>query len=148
MENSQAAVAHWLALWTYNRRVADSSPDQWAVAEVPETLLECLRNKFKKERSPLINLTTVQEIKRKFGVRRQRIVDHVPLEDPPGHQRAKKYRVGVQMSSDYEPTQEIMLDLEAVGEDYHLLTGQLCRRQPDISHIMDRMRQTVYKRVE
>ncbi|KAG5265804.1 hypothetical protein AALO_G00246550 [Alosa alosa] len=84
-----------------------------------ETLLECLRNKFKKERSPLINLTTVQEIKRKFGVRRQRIVDHMPLEDPPGHQRAKKYRVGVQMSSDYEPTQEIMLDLEAVGEDYH-----------------------------
>ncbi|KAG5282507.1 hypothetical protein AALO_G00056800 [Alosa alosa] len=62
---------------------------------------------------------TVQEMKRKFGVRRQRIVDHVPLEDPPGHQRAKKCRVGVQMSSDYEPTQEIMLDLEAVGEDYH-----------------------------
>ena len=48
------------------------------------TLLEWLRNKFKKERSHLVNLTTVQEMKRKFGARK--IVDHVPLEEPPGHQ--------------------------------------------------------------
>ncbi|KAG5266241.1 hypothetical protein AALO_G00228740 [Alosa alosa] len=30
-----AAVAHWLALWTCNRRIAGLSPDQWAAAEVP-----------------------------------------------------------------------------------------------------------------
>lgn len=51
-----------------------------------ETLLECLRNKFKKERSPLVNLATVQEMKKKFGAKRQRVMDHVPLEDPLGHQ--------------------------------------------------------------
>ena len=51
-----------------------------------ETLLECLGNKFKKERSPLLHLKTVQEMKEKFGAKRQRRGDHLPLEDLAGQQ--------------------------------------------------------------
>lgn len=51
-----------------------------------ETLLECLRNKFKKESSPLLHLKTLQEMKKKFGAKRKRSGDYVPLEDLAGQQ--------------------------------------------------------------
>ncbi|XP_042617305.1 sterile alpha motif domain-containing protein 3-like [Cyprinus carpio] len=35
-----------------------------------DTLLHCLRNKFKKERIPLVHSSAVQEMKKKFGVKR------------------------------------------------------------------------------
>ncbi|XP_072557754.1 sterile alpha motif domain-containing protein 3-like isoform X2 [Paramormyrops kingsleyae] len=123
-----------------------------------ETLLECLRNKFKKERSPLVNLATVQEMKKKFGAKRRRVMDHVPLEDPLGHQRAKRHRseYTIQTSwGDCNPTQKIVLDHDGVGEDdlsfrehINAMNNELCRRQPDFPNIMDRMKRTLYKRVE
>ncbi|KAL0993699.1 hypothetical protein UPYG_G00112010 [Umbra pygmaea] len=122
-----------------------------------ETLMECLRNKFKKERSPLVNLKTVQEIKQKFGTKRQRSGDPVPLEDIAGQERAKRRRENaIQISSeDVDRTREIVLDLEVVGEDElsfkeHIsaINNELRRRQPDFLNIKDRMKRSLYHRVE
>ncbi|KAL1005711.1 hypothetical protein UPYG_G00062730 [Umbra pygmaea] len=122
-----------------------------------ETLLECLRNKFKNERSPLVNLKTVQEMKKKFGTKRQRSGDPVPLEDIAGQERAKRRRENaIQISSeDIDRTREIVLDLEVVGEDElsfkeHIssINNELRRRQPDFLNIKDRMKRSLYQRVE
>ena len=47
---------------------------------------------------------------------------------------------------------QIMLELEVVGEDdqvhINAIKDELRRRQPDIPIIMDRMRRTLYKRLE
>ncbi|XP_060779795.1 sterile alpha motif domain-containing protein 3-like [Neoarius graeffei] len=122
-----------------------------------DTLLECLRNKFKKERSPLVNFPKVMEMKRKFGTKKQRSVDHESLEDSPAYQRAKRRRTEAIQAcwGSLDPTQEIVVELESVGEDdlsfqEHLnaINNELRRRQPDLTQIMDRMKRTLYKRVE
>ncbi|XP_042573815.1 uncharacterized protein LOC122134495 [Cyprinus carpio] len=88
-----------------------------------DTLLHCLRNKFKKERIPLVHSSAVQEMKKKFGVKRNALdisVSDGLVSEEEQTKRCKTANFPVLLCTDNPvstQSQEIILNLENIGED-------------------------------
>nr|XP_055051239.1 sterile alpha motif domain-containing protein 3-like isoform X2 [Misgurnus anguillicaudatus] len=119
-----------------------------------DTLLECLRNKFKKERIPLVSSSIVMEMKEKYGIKRK---SDRQTDSRSQHQKnAKCRREPLEiMAYNDSACSEIVLDLEVIGEDetsfqqhINAITLELRKSNPNYSEVKNRMKRTLFQRVQ
>ncbi|XP_041912167.1 uncharacterized protein LOC121677468 isoform X2 [Alosa sapidissima] len=125
--------------------------------DIYETLLECFRNKFKKERIPLVHNSTVLQMKKKYGTKK-RMVEHTSYVDTTIEPELAKRRAELldySASHSNSSSSLEVLELDAVGEDdtsyqEHLnyILRELAKKQPNLAEIKIRMRRTLFKRIE
>ncbi|XP_026114886.1 sterile alpha motif domain-containing protein 3-like isoform X2 [Carassius auratus] len=122
-----------------------------------DTLLECLRNKFKKERIPLVSSSIVLQMKEKYGIKRK-CAGQTDSEELGQQQESAKCRrepLDILAFKDSACSQEIVLDLEVMGEDetsfrehINAITLELRKSNPSYSEVKNRMKRTLFKRVQ
>ncbi|XP_073671556.1 sterile alpha motif domain-containing protein 3-like [Paramisgurnus dabryanus] len=119
-----------------------------------DTLLECLRNKFKKERIPLVSSSIVMEMKEKYGIKRK---SDRQTDSQNQHQKNAKCRREPldRMAYNDSACSEIVLDLEVIGEDetsfqqhINAITLELRKNNPNYSEVKNRMKHTLFQRVQ
>ncbi|XP_073719581.1 sterile alpha motif domain-containing protein 3 isoform X3 [Misgurnus anguillicaudatus] len=119
-----------------------------------DTLLECLRNKFKKERIPLVSSSIVMEMKEKYGIKRK---SDRQTDSQNQHQKnAKCRREPLEiMAYNDSACSEIVLDLELSGEEetsfqqhINAITLELRKSNPNYSEVKNRMKRTLFQRVQ
>ncbi|XP_051952975.1 uncharacterized protein LOC127622885 [Xyrauchen texanus] len=100
-----------------------------------DTLLECLKNKLKKERIPLVSSSIILQMKEKYGIKRK--------------------CAGQTYSEGLSQQQEIVLDLEVMGEEetsfqehINAITLELRKSNPSYSEVKNQMKRTLFKRVQ
>ncbi|XP_076150074.1 sterile alpha motif domain-containing protein 3-like isoform X1 [Alosa pseudoharengus] len=122
-----------------------------------ETLLECLRNKFKKERIPLVHNSTVLQMKKNYGTKKRMVEQTSYVDTTIEPELAKRREELLDYSASHSNSSSSLevLEMEAVGEDdtsyqehLNFILRELAKKQPNLAEIKIRMRRTFFKRIE
>ncbi|XP_051572586.1 uncharacterized protein LOC127451722 isoform X2 [Myxocyprinus asiaticus] len=108
-----------------------------------DTLLQCLRNKFKKERISLVRSSTIQEL----GVKRN-LMDHTSSDGLGFEEEHAKRRKTTHPIYTQENLENMGEDETSFQEHISAINTELRRGQPDYTEIKNHMRQTLFKRLE
>ncbi|XP_048100472.1 uncharacterized protein LOC125295252 [Alosa alosa] len=98
-----------------------------------ETLLECLKNKFKKERRTLVHMDKVLEMKQKYGQKHPSTTTGLTRPSPNRKRQLSTEPV------EAEDTQSIAEHLKAITEELH-------KSRPNFENIKWRMERTLHAR--
>ncbi|KAL1022757.1 hypothetical protein UPYG_G00031920 [Umbra pygmaea] len=122
-----------------------------------DTLLECLRNKFKKERIPLVSSSIVLQMKEKYGIKRKCSgqTDSEGVSQQQENAKCRRQPLDIMAYNDSACSHEVVLDLEVMGEDetsfrehINAITLELRKSNPSYSEVKNRMKRTLFKRVQ